>query len=171
MDDRVKPGLDEPGIPQRHCEEPLRRSNPLPQQKRKKTLDCFVASAFARRWASADKRAPRNDGVSRHASATSRLTCSNFPVAFCAHKPSGCRFGSCRAPPITSIIGSRQTRRGIAGFDSLALTVPSNSENLSPLPGLIFSGPFRRGQDRQVLFRKEDRYRKWYVYCFRTICM
>src|ERR1700744_2057326 len=32
----------------------------------KQELDCFVASAFARRRASADKRAPRNDGVGHH---------------------------------------------------------------------------------------------------------
>src|SRR6266478_1001104 len=33
-------------------------------QRHKGRLDCFVASAFARRRASADKSAPRNDGAS-----------------------------------------------------------------------------------------------------------
>jgi hypothetical protein len=41
----------------RHCER--LRSNP---SGRKERMDCFVASAFARRRASADRSAPRNDG-------------------------------------------------------------------------------------------------------------
>jgi hypothetical protein len=39
-----------------------KQSSFLPTIKEEK-LDCFVASAFARRRASADKSAPRNDGV------------------------------------------------------------------------------------------------------------
>ena len=39
-----------------------KRSNPA-FLKRQRKLDCFVASAFARRRASSDKRAPRNDDM------------------------------------------------------------------------------------------------------------
>ena len=41
-----------------------KRSNPWCN---KASVDCFVASAFARRRASADKSAPRNDGISSRA--------------------------------------------------------------------------------------------------------
>jgi len=41
-------------------------SNPCREER----VDCFVASAFARRRASADKRAPRNDGQTRNAGQT-----------------------------------------------------------------------------------------------------
>src|SRR5450432_99525 len=52
----------------RHCE-PTGRANARPMTgsakqsilPREERMDCFVASAFARRRASADKRAPRND--------------------------------------------------------------------------------------------------------------
>src|SRR5450432_523799 len=52
----------------RHCE-PTGRANARPMTgsakqsilPREERVDCFVASAFARRRASADKRAPRND--------------------------------------------------------------------------------------------------------------
>jgi hypothetical protein len=42
----------------RHCE----RSEAIQLWRGKGRMDCFVASAFARRRASADKSAPRNDG-------------------------------------------------------------------------------------------------------------
>jgi hypothetical protein len=51
MDGRVKPGHNEAQLLQRHCEEPLRRSNPCFNKTEKRKLDCFVA------------RAPRNDGL------------------------------------------------------------------------------------------------------------
>src|ERR1700730_752413 len=50
----------------RHCEPVVgaRRRPPSEaiQSRVRRSMDCFVASAFARRRASADKRAPRNDG-------------------------------------------------------------------------------------------------------------
>jgi hypothetical protein len=52
----------------RHCE-PTGRANARPMTgsakqsiEQQKRMDCFVASAFARRRASADRSAPRNDG-------------------------------------------------------------------------------------------------------------
>jgi len=45
--------------PQRHCEEPLRRSNP--ESLCEKTLDCFVASA--QNCCAILSRAPRSDGA------------------------------------------------------------------------------------------------------------
>ena len=52
-----------------------KRSNPFHSGARRK-LDCFVASAFARRRASADKSAPRNDLI------TFRIQISNSRCAF-----------------------------------------------------------------------------------------
>src|SRR5450756_3002083 len=66
----------------RHCE-PTGRANARPMTgsakqsiaRHKERMDCFVASAFARRRASADKSAPRNDEW-RHNFAFSRRIAS-----------------------------------------------------------------------------------------------
>ena len=98
-----------------------KRSNPFHSGARRK-LDCFVASAFARRRASADKSAPRNDVItfriqisnSRCASAFSRRHVARVLRECCPSKEEGAGNAGCALHPRSRVQnGQRKTHTSI----------------------------------------------------------
>ena len=128
-----------------------KRSNPFHSGARRK-LDCFVASAFTRRRASADKSAPRNDVItfriqisnSRCASAFSRRHVARVLRECCPSKEEGAGNAGCALHP-RSRVQKRKRKRTRAyraaenirhslrnGFTAYTALSPENRALLSP---------------------------------------
>jgi hypothetical protein len=100
------------------------------QRRVRRAIDCFVASAFARRRASADKSAPRNDGgrssedeVSRRARAAPGMRAGGEvaePIGFIEsvdHERGTMRIGRCR-----SLLGYFNRQRALSLLELPVLT-------------------------------------------------